>query len=453
MTQSRTPRVARLRLGTGEYSAATIRLQLHWWLSPLAGLLLVAGLTALVSISLPSSTYTTWLTPKYLGASESALLMFAIAACAAGIVLGSLGRPESATREVRLERHEVAWLVRTYKVTLGLALFGYVMWMLLAVSQGVGIADLAAVVSREGSAIGQLKSNSRPVGGLTTWTQLGPIAVATGFLLRRAGFQARGIWVVIALSAFRTLFYAERLALLETTIPAVLILALTTNPGERGYKLARIAPFIAPPAVWSLFAISEYTRSWVYYSTFTDQPFTQWVSVRMLGYYTTSYNNSAMLHRYLPEDSTPYFSVDAFWNAPGIGGMFDPGTIGTVPASNWWSSTLQAGANFDFTNTGSFLVMMGEFGVVGGAILIIAMGFVYGRAFRGVKQGSIPALLTYSVLLVGLLELPRFNYLSLGRATPLLLGLVIVAMTYPRGRTTRASSSSAPAPTSTPTPA
>lgn len=412
--------------------SASLELRFRWWLGPLASLSLITGLTAAISVLLPASTYGTWEVRKYLGTWESALLLFGIAVCAGGILVGHQGAPSRATRTIALSSDQIAWMSKAFRISFGLALFGYLMWFALAISQGVGLADLSAVVNREGSAIGQLKSNSRPVGGLTTWTQLGPIAVALGTLLKRLDRPVRGVGLIVGLSAMRTLFYAERLALLETLIPLIFILAITIGPQDRGYKMIRLAPFVAPPAVWALFAISEYTRSWVYYQTFTTQPFLEWVTVRMLGYYTTSFNNSALLYSYLPSDSAPYFSVDAFWNAPGMGALFTPGAIGTVAADSWWSSTLQSAANYDFTNTGSFLVVFAEFGLVVGALLLFALGYTYGRMYRGGIQGSLPAIIGYGTLLVGLLELPRFNYITLGRCTPILLALFVIALTFPK---------------------
>lgn len=417
-----------------ERAPAQLEIRVQWWANPLVLLLLVTGLTAVVSISLPESVYTTWSTPKYLQGTESAILLSGIGLTAFGIALGLQGWRHDSSRVVSFNAEQLRWMRKAYLITLRLTIFGYVMWMLVSLTSGVGIGDLAAVVQRDESAIGRLKDQSRPVGGLTTWTQLGPVAVALGVILRRLGYRNRGVWVVIGLSAFRTLFYAERLALLETLIPALLLLALTASPESRSYRLLRSAPLVAPPAVWTLFAMSEYTRSWVYYETTTDQPFAQWVTVRMLGYYTTSYNNSALLHSTLPRDAPPYYSVDAFWNAPGIGGIFSVDTIGTLPSENWWFQTLRSGANMEFTNTGSYLVVFAEFSAVFAAVLCVLLGFLYGRLYRGLLYASVPALIAYCALLVGLLELPRFNYISLGRCTPTLLALLVISLSYPRAR-------------------
>lgn len=403
-----------------------------WWANPLWALMLLTGSMALISITLDESVYSMWRVRKFLEGDMSLTLMFGVVALILGVIIGSGMKARGGSATLRFSARQVKYLRRGYRVMFTLALVSYVFWIGSAISQGVSLGDLISVVDREAGAIGELKSNARPIGGLTTMTQFAPVIAVIGLLLQRLGAGGRAWILLVLLAGVRTMFYAERLALIEILIPVMLVAALTVKPESKWRGLARVAPIIGGPLVWAVFAMSEYTRSWVYYQTLTPLPFTEWVSARLAGYYVTAFNNSAILTMsHSGSHADPYFSVPAFWNAPGA--PVHSGVFGLAP-EEWWAYTLKTTANPEFNNPGSFLVTYAEFGLLGMLAFWLVLGLVLGGLYSSMTKGSIPALIAYAVAFVGILELPRFIYWTQGRATPMLIALAVIALTYPRAR-------------------
>lgn len=399
---------------------------------------MLTGTMAFLSIALPSGAYEVWNVPKYLTGDLSVVLLILVVAMLIGIIVGSGAASRAETVTITFTTAQATYLRRAYRLLFVLVIIGYAIWFYSAYRQGVNTQALLSVLSRDSGAISDLKSEARPIAGLTTLTQFGPLVVALGAVLNRLELAKHHYRVLLLLAAVRTVFYAERLAIIEVVIPLVIIAALTQKPGTRGATFARFAPVIVAPALWVVFAVSEFTRSWVYYQTLTDLPFAQWVSLRLAGYYTTSFNNSAMLanaHQHLLVP--PYFSVEGFWNAPVVSVLLDPPSIEGMSPEDWWSYILRYNGNPDFNNTGSFLVTYAEFGLLAAVVLWLVVGVLVGVVFSRMTQGSLPALLAVSTLFVGILELSRFVYWTQGRAVPLIVALIVIAVTYPAGALAR----------------
>lgn len=409
-----------------------LAISIPWWLNPVWPVLLLSGSMVITAMVLDNSIYSLWRVQKYLNEDLALTLTLALVATLVGILIGTGMAVRGLSVMLKLTGQQVHFLSVGYRIMFTLVLLGYAIWIASAVSQGVGFGDLIAVVDREPGAIRSLKSNARPIGGLTTMTQFAPVVAVIGLLLQRMGVGGRGWLVLIFLAGIRTMFYAERLALIEILIPVMVVAAVTVGPTSRWRILARIAPLVSAPLIWAVFAISEYTRSWVYYQTLTTLPFAEWVSARLAGYYVTAFNNSAILtHFHAGSNAEPYFSIPGVWNAPGApahGGVF-----GFEPEA-WWVYTLTTRGNPEFNNQGSFLVTYAEFGLMGMLVFWLIVGVILGGLYSSMTKGSAPALLAYAVVFVGVLELPRFIYWTQGRATPMLLALIVIGLTYPPAR-------------------
>jgi hypothetical protein len=391
---------------------------------------------ALVSMALPASFFREWQTPKFLNATLSLYILLGMAALFFGLMLTAGHAARGGQVTLRFSSRQVEYLKRAYRVLFTLTVAGYILWIASAALRGANLSDLSAVLQRQEGAIGSLKETSSPISGLTTLTQFGPVAVAIGVLLRRTGSgYGHGIVWMVLLAGVRTVFYAERLALVEVAIPLVLVVALTTQTQSRWRPFVRGAPLILAPAIWALFAVSEYARSWIYFQSTTAMPFYEWVTARLLGYYVTAFNNSALFatsHEHIA--SVPYFSVQMFWNAPGIGGVLSPPVIWGIPADSWWQYLLQVNANPALNSQGSFLVTFGELGMIGLVMFWLVVGLILGAIFSAMTKGSVPALLAYCTLFIGVLELSRFIYWTQGRAFPVVVALVVIALTFKRVR-------------------
>lgn len=416
-----------------EANLRSLTISWPWWVHPAWALLLLTGTTAILAVILSEPVYETWEVRKFLSGDLSLVLLIGVIAAFAGIMFmaGSAARGGSTKFDISPE--QVKFLRRAHAVMFVLALCSYVVWIGSAASQGVSVTNLASVLNRDPGAISSLKGNSRPIGGLTTLTQLAPVVVVVGHILRKLGHRTgRATVVLIVLAGVRTVFYAERLALIEVLIPLLLIAALTIRCDSKWRKITRLAPLIVAPFVWVIFAVSEYTRSWIFYQQTTNLPFVEWVSARLAGYYVTSFNNSALLTLgHQGSQASPYFTFPAFWNAPGA--PAHEGIYGLQP-DDWWASLLSTEGNEEFNNPGSFLVTYAELGTFGMIAFWIITGSVLGALFAAMTRGSLPGLIASCALFVGILELPRFIYWTQGRATPILLALMFIAITYPRRR-------------------
>ncbi|WP_157571393.1 hypothetical protein [Kocuria rosea] len=437
----------RTRSKYAQLPSRDLELRWPWWLHPAWAAVVLVASTALLAVLLPSQYYETWGVEKFLDIELSLKVLIGVTLVIVGIVVGGGGKARSGNVQIKFTGQRLRYLKKAYQVLLWLTILGYAFWTLIAISEGVRVDSLLAVMQRDTGAISELKQSSRPVGGVTTLTQFGPIAVVIGYVLRRVGVGGRSYWSIIALAVVRAVFYAERLALLEILVPLVLVAGLTIRRGSKWRPIAQVMPLVLGPLVWLVFALSEYSRSWVYYQKIVALPFNEWVTSRLLGYYITSYNNSALFARehesvYAP----PYMTLQAFWNAPGIDGVVaTPQWMGLSP-EGWWRSILQAHSNPEFNNTGSFLVVYAEMGWLFGSIFLLLIGIFMGSCFSSLKRGSLPGFLAYTSLFIGLLELPRFLYWTQGRAVPVLLALVVIAWTWARyGRQLQPSRKGVPA--------
>jgi oligosaccharide repeat unit polymerase len=415
-----------------------IQLNWPWWLHPAVATFMLTGLTALTAIGFSDDIYVMWRVRKYIDGNLSLVLLLGIITLLAGMIIPTLRVIKGGPSTIELSAKQISYLIRSFKVLFVLTVLGYLFWTVSAMAQGISISDLASVVDREDRAISELKANSRPIAGLTTLTQFGPIAVALGAFLHRAGFMGRAFLWLIPLAMVRTLFYAERLALIEILIPLLVVLAITSYKRSRWTWLLRLGPIIAAPVIWLVFAGSEYFRSWVYYQALTNTTFFEWVTTRLLGYYVTSYNNSALFSLSWPGlENPPYFSATLFWNAPGVEAIFPhPGIGGNTPEA-WWASTLKMYANPEFNNTGSFLAVNGELGTVGMTLYWLITGIIAGCLYVALRRGSLPASLAYAVFYIGILELPRFIYWTQGRAFPLFIAVIAITVFYPKSTSNR----------------
>lgn len=405
-------------------------IQWPWWLHPVWALALMVGATAVISIVLPAEYYRIWQTPKFLDHKLSLQLILGILMVLVGIVLANYRNARGGIAYIDFNPKRLAYLRKAYRILLSLTILGYIFWTLIAISEGVRLVDLLAVLQRDEGAIRELKSNSRPVGGLTTLTQFGPVAVVIGFIRRKIGVGSRTYWLIVVLASVRATFYAERLALLEVLLPLILVATITMPLHSRWRPLAQVLPLFLGPLVWVVFALSEYSRSWVYYQNVVSLPFSQWVTSRLMGYYTTSYNNSALFaDAWQGLYEQPYVSIQALWNAPGAGAIVGAPTALGLHPDIWWSSVLQARSNPEFNNTGSFLVTYAELGWLGASIFWLVVGWGLGSLFASLTRGSLPGLIAYCSLFIGLLELPRFIYWTQGRATPILVALILLGLT------------------------
>jgi oligosaccharide repeat unit polymerase len=403
---------------------------LPWWLHPIALVAFVPLCSALLAISLPSGAYQLWGTPKFLSAESSTLLFVGLLSLILGLTVTSFRGLHTTDVSFAVSPRAIAGLNRVYRILFALTLTGYVLWIALAIGNGVGPAQLIDVLQQQPDAIGNLKSNARPVAGLTTLTQFGPMCVAIGMFLHRVTGRWRTYRLLFAVALVRAIFYAERLAIIELALPAIIVYSVFyVQRSSLRSKAVALLPVLGVPLLWVLFAVFEYFRSWAYYQYHTTQSFPAYISLRLVGYYATAYNNSALFDELvdrLPSDPPPYMSLPFVWNAPVLNQFIDAPNYYGTPLDDWVKYQLATKANEQFNNKGSFLLTHAEFGIIGMIVFWLIAGLLLGRMYSAVLHRSLPALLSYSVIVLGVFELPRIIYWTEGRAFPVMVSIAMI---------------------------
>jgi oligosaccharide repeat unit polymerase len=295
---------------------------------------------------------------------------------------------------------------------------------------------LAEIVS---GARSELRDSLSTTAGITTFTQFGVAYVIAYALKSGAGIQPisrlerAGLILVFVLAAFRAFAWAERLAVTELivcwTITRMAYLPIT-RPSH--WRIANVAPTVAPFGLYLIFTASEYFRSWEYY---TNQYDSVWAFTldRLLAYYATAVNNGIGV--LVDTTGWPHYSgafvVESLYRMPGLGPLLqqafsDPRTV----PHDW----LEVYARPEFNSPTDYFRIVLDLGFFGAALYYLLLGYVIGRAYDGLRQGRTFGLLGYGVLVLQLMESLRYGYIGEARFVPLLIGLLLVAADMHRQR-------------------
>lgn len=373
-------------------------------------------------------------TPKSL-TTQTALLL---AAGAGMLVLGALGTqigrrpPRTEGTWPWLDARQLAVLRRASTVLFWVAMVGYASFALAALRNGVRPGDVVAAFLRQDVSSGDLEARIGTIPGVTTLTQVGVAygIVATLLLIHRV--DRRTIWRLVTLlvvTVVRAFLLTERLALVELVVPALAVLALRgcQSTSARRRLLLRVAPLPLVVLLVAGFAATEYSRSYTFFKTRTDDGLLLFSLKRLGGYYATAYNNGQVLldHGEYP-GRLPYTSLEAVWTAPGVEQLDLYDRLTGRDREQAYERLLGTYASPEFNNPGGLPAPFVDFGVGGGLVFLFGVGVVTGLGYRAFVEGRPGGLLLYPVVVTGLLELPRFLYWTLGRTVPTVLALLLV---------------------------
>ena len=278
----------------------------------------------------------------------------------------------------------------------------------------------------------ELRESLSTVKGLTTFTQFGVAYVIAYALKRSAGVQPLrriehiGLALVFGLAAFRAFAWAERLAVLELLVCfTVARLAYLDIGSERRWRVASLAPVVAPLGVYLLFTLGEYFRSWEYYVKEYDTVW-HYTAERLIAYYATAINNG--IGALVDTHDWPYFRgafiLESLYRMPGLGAALDAVFGDPVSVPVFW---LEVYARPEFNSQTDYFRIVLDLGYAGAAIYYLVLGYVFGRAYHGYRAGRRFGLLMYGVIVLHLIESLRYGYLGEPRFVPLAVGLVLVA--------------------------
>jgi hypothetical protein len=400
-----------------------------WWLHPAWLFAAVVGATMWAAVIQPDASYRLYGTPKYL--TEYHVLIAAIA-----IVVFALGRqlaeatgcvpaptPRAADHTIRI------W----FWITMGLTIFGYLVWLAVGVKNGFSLGTLWELLTTDDPLVNDsLESVFVTVKGITTCTQFGIAAVPLGLWLYFHGLRWTfwPIALVMFLATMRALLFSERLAVIELILP-VLVVGLRVGVLGRSFSPLqtaglRLAPLIGVVGLVLFFAGFEYFRSWRYYREDFDS-YGTFVLWRLGGYYTTAHNNGAMALEKQSPYPIPYTTLRQFWGFPGVSSTpFDYKKLTGFDPVVRQNNMLEEHGNIELNSDGGLFQPAMDYGLGGLVLFWFGCGFVSGRMYRQFLVGTLAGLSIYPLILLAILETPRLLYLCYTRTLPGLAVLFVV---------------------------
>ena len=271
---------------------------------------------------------------------------------------------------------------------------------------------------------------------LTTLTQWG-VAYAIVYAIRRgqgrtAAWEGAGLWLIILFALLRSIVWSERLALIEVlACYAVALLAFHRCGSAWRFRVAGLAPLVAPPLLYLLFTASEYFRSWTFYRRYYDSIW-RFAFDRLTAYYAVASNNGLGLLAESSRWPTYDGSYLLQWAFPRP--LADASNFQFTAAQYDYERFLVDFARPELNNPSGLFVIVYDVGYFGSALYFLMIGALIGIAYRGYRQQQAGGLLFYPVCVLFLVELLRFNYFSASRFLPILLALLLGAFSAYRGR-------------------
>jgi oligosaccharide repeat unit polymerase len=410
-----------------------------WWHSPIF----------ITAIIIPASVSATALVGQWTFVNEWRSLKLVTAAmlltflCAglmlsvgAALASGTATEAASGGLWARFSQEQLRLLRIASSLFFWLTVAGYVAFTIAIYKAGVSVSVLSSYFTNAES--GAIRDAVGTVVGVTTMTQFGVAAVIVSVLLLFEEFTRKELLklaVVIGLAIPRSVFFTERLAILELVVPVVVLVTARFAQSGRGHRIVSALPIVMVPSLLALFAVFEYARSWTFYSRVYSDGFVRFVLERFGGYYATAYNNGFILMTYAdPPGRWPYKTLGFFWSAPLIKGS-DLALLanGYDPAALFQDAVEQHG-NWEFNNPSGIASALVDYGIIGGALYLLVAGACAGFLYRRFCASQPVGVLLYPVVYIGLLEMPRYIYWSEGRATPALISLAVLAGMLSRRR-------------------
>ena len=398
-----------------------------WWLNPFWVFVTPLTLIACVAWLIPEADYQLyWRMPKVFYGTELVLCFWVAAAfsagCLAAVLLDrALLRPPAA--QLLPPPRAPSWSGLTALFYLGFAatVCAYALWLCLIVRQtGAGI--FLGVLRGEGGSIYELirARKEAAITGITSLTQAGIGTAMLGVMLgTQLGWRKvrLPLAVLFCLTFGRSVFLAERLALIELMVPS-LVLWLRLRGldvlGAFSRKMVQLAPVVGVGALYALFTFGESFRSWGHYSG--QESSLLWFSlVRLSGYYVTALNNGALQWQDMGPVYFPYAVLDWLWRFPIFGGGLRDLCGGSGEFGEAYKDLLGEAANPEFSNNSGIFVTFIDFGVPGAMVFWALFGGVLMVLYRAFRRGSVFGLFLYPFAFMGLTDQVRHFYLTGGR--------------------------------------
>lgn len=297
------------------------------------------------------------------------------------------------------------------------------MRVLIWVGVVANIGILAWCIPHYSGSVFSMKAAMSSLGGVNILSQsylfaLGPFLYLSLVLGRP--YRRELLWLAVVL-ALRGFLLAERLALMEFAVVALVSLALLR---QMLIPLSRLV--LIGVAVPVLFVTAEIFRS--FYAKFVRESgwshldlgfILQWNLERLALYYTDVTN------KFYFQVTEQYFYMTEYY----LRGLRSIGARVGLAEEEEFNPVAALIQQFDvgnqeMTNPGGLAVLLSDFGWWGGAVLVLIVALLFLTHLRA-NRGHLISLAVYPVLFLTIVELPRFVYLYSSRCiTPFVLFLL-----------------------------
>ncbi|MCK9386373.1 MAG: oligosaccharide repeat unit polymerase [Nevskia sp.] len=217
-------------------------------------------------------------------------------------------------------------------------------------------------------------------------------------------------YLILVMAVFRTFAWSERLSLIELIIPLLLTYAVKTK-NKRFSLIFRAAPLVGFSALFVLFGITEYFRSWTITYQNKYDSLIEFIALRISEYYFFAINNGLGIISE-SQSSFPHYSMAWLLKFPIVGDFL----VSEFGIDSGRYQYLATKGLLEFNNFGGILALVSDFGVLGGGIATVLLGFAFGRGARCFSYHRDFLGLLFPIFFVALLDLPRIYYLGESRA-------------------------------------
>lgn len=402
-----------------------------WWLHPRFAVLYMAIPLLILAYAIPEESYLDlFYTRKYIDQD----FLLAGLVIYAGFLLGSFflvrtGR-QSQQSDVLMYCRWVVWPLFVMTV------LGYVTWFASAMLNAGGPGPLLDVLlaslfaPEESTPYYYVKQELfQTIPGVTTCTQFGMLYVTVEALLwvnraapRRAALVR--FLLLLAVTFVRAILISERLALLEFLLPLGVVLLSRARWTLVNRALVRLTPLLAGFAIFVLFAIGEYFRSWTtHYQYYYSGSYPQFAAERFLGYYATAVNNAAVHYHYGRVEPAAQ-TLNSLFTFPVVGD-----SIRAIYDSSFnfrpEPDLLTLYANPEFFNVPMLGNLISDFSLLYAPVVAFFIGTLSFSIYKSFTRGRMIGMLLYPSWFVGLLEISRVYYWPGGRYFPVLAFLLV----------------------------
>lgn len=388
---------------------------LHWWARPHVFVIVFLAPIFLICASLPDELFLSWkhaqnfMTSGAILVGLAGLAGFSLATwAAANFHTGghkscgaAAGRLIGAGRYRALMYLVLIVCLAAYTMLLGPAILDTSLLMTFA-TETVAATEMREMLGR--------------VPGITSFVNLGPLYVTllclqptlTGTPLSRFDKIMCGVFLFFVTA--RVFLWSERLALIETAIPFVII---RLAPRRRHGALTAMFPVFGIVVLTLFFGLTEYFRSWSQFYSTTGLTLSQFVVSRLFGYYATALNNGAVIFTTFDPPMVPYTTAEWFFRFPGFSEDYEFVWPQNIALSSF--------TNPEFTNTSGLFDPMNDLGAVAGLGIWLVLGLVTGRIYQGFTERRLLPMLLYPTWMTGVYEMLRIFYWSSPRYFPVLV--------------------------------